>query len=239
MAHLLRLNILPEGYIYPKEHRATRDLLRRRLMFVGQRTAQILSLQSMITRNRGLNYPGSSIKTFRDRFIDKLFDSPHLRFTAKKNLEVIRFLEEVINEIEVEVNSYAQLRKEFKILRTIQGVGNILGMTIMMEVGDIKRFKKVGDYSSYCRCVESKRTSNGKVKGKNNKKNGNRYLAWAYVEAANFTKRYCPLAKKFFQRKLAKSNYVLATKALANKLSKASYFMMRDHVPYDPEKLFR
>ncbi len=239
LAHLLRLNILPEGYIYPKEHRATRDLLRRRLMFVGQRTAQILSLQSMITRNRGLNYPGSSIKTFRDRFIDKLFDSPHLRFTAKKNLEVIRFLEEVINEIEVEVNSYAQLRKEFKILRTIQGVGNILGMTIMMEVGDIKRFKKVGDYSSYCRCVESKRTSNGKVKGKNNKKNGNRYLAWAYVEAANFTKRYCPLAKKFFQRKLAKSNYVLATKALANKLSKASYFMMRDHVPYDPEKLFR
>lgn len=239
LAHLLRLKILPEGYIYPKEHRSTRDLLRRRLMFVKQRTAQILSLQSMIARNRGLDYPGSSIKTFEDRFVDKLFDAPHLRFTAKRNLAAIRFLGGIIEEIEAEVKAYAKPRKEFEMLLTIPGVGDILGLTIMMEVGDIRRFKKVGNYSSYCRCVESKRISNGKIKGKNNKKNGNRYLAWAYVEAANFTRRYCPLAQKFYQRKLAKSKNVLATKALANKLSKASYFIMRDQMSYDAKKLFR
>jgi transposase len=124
-------------------------------------------------------------------------------------------------------------------LLTMTGVGDILGLTIMMEVGDITRFKRVGNYSSYCRCVESKRLSNGKVKGKNNMKNGNRYLAWAYIEAANFARRFCPLANRFYQRKLAKSNKVLATKALANKLSKASYYMMRDQVPYDPKKLFK
>jgi transposase len=98
LAHMLRLNILPEGFIYPKQDRAARDLLRRRLMFVGQRTAQILSLQSMITRNRGLNYSGSSIKTFRDCFVDKFFASPHLRFTAKKNLATIRFLDGAIKD---------------------------------------------------------------------------------------------------------------------------------------------
>jgi transposase len=127
---------------------------------------------------------------------------------------------------------------------TMKGVGDILAMTIMMEVGDITRFDSVGNYSSYCRCVENKRISNGKVKGKNNVKNGNKYLAWAYIEAANFSRRFCPLAKKFYQRKLAKSNKVLATKALAtkalaNKLSKASYFIMRDQVSYDPKKLFK
>jgi len=239
LANMLRLNILPEGFIYPKEDRATRDLLRRRLLFVGQRTAHILSLQSMITRNRGLNYPGSSVKKFRDRFIDKLFNSPHLRFTAKKNMATIRFLEETIKDIEAEVKSYAKLKKEFEMLLTIPGIGDILGMTIMMEVGDIKRFEQVGNYSSYCRCVESKRLSNGKVKGKNNKKNGNRYLSWAYIEAANLSRIFCPFAMKFYQRKLARSNNVLATKALANKLSKASYFIMRDQVPYEPEKLFK
>jgi transposase len=239
LANMLRLNILPEGFIYPKEDRAARDLLRRRLMFVSQRTAQILSLQSMVARNRGLNYPGSSIMNFRDCFVDKLFDAPHLRFTAKKNLAAIRFLGEAIKDIEAEVNSHAKLRKEFEMLLTIKGIGDILGMTIMMEVGDISRFRGVGNYSSYCRCVESKRLSNGKVKGKNNKKNGNKYLSWAYIEAANFSRRFCPLAKKFYQRKLARSNKVLATKALANKLSKASYFIMRDQVPYDPEKLFK
>lgn len=239
LANMLRLNILPEGFIYPKEDRAVRDLLRRRMMFVNQRTSQILSLQSMITRNRGLNFSGESVKNMMDFFVDELFDSPHLRFTAKKNLAAIHFFNEAIKDIEAEVKSQAKLKKGFEMLLTITGVGDILGMTIMMEVGDISRFKGAGNYSSYCRCVESKRLSNGKSKGKNNKKNGNKYLSWAYIEAANFTKRYCPMAKKFYQRKLARSNKVLATKALANKLSKASYFIMRDQVPYDPEKLFK
>ena len=108
-----------------------------------------------------------------------------------------------------------------------------------MELGDINRFPKVGNYSSYCRCVESKRISNGKKKGENNKKNGNRYLAWAYVEAANYAMRYCPYAQKFFQRKMTKKNRAVAVKALGNKLSKASYYIIRDQVPYDPKKLFR
>ncbi len=83
LAHLLRLDLLKDGYIYPKEERPVRDILRRRLMFVKQRTTQILSLQSMITRQRGINYPGSSIKAFRDEFLERLFDNPYLLLLAK------------------------------------------------------------------------------------------------------------------------------------------------------------
>lgn len=238
LAHLLRLNILPVGYIYPKEERPVRDLLRRRLMFVRQRTAHILSLQSMISRNRGLNYPGNSIKHFRDGFVDKMFDSPHLVFTAQKNMAAIQLFNKIIKEVEGVVTSQVKLKKEFEMLLTIPGIGTVLGLTIMMEVGNIRRFKKAGNYSSYCRCVESKRLSNGKKKGVNNKKNGNRYLAWAYVEAANFAQQHSSSARKFFQRKMAKCNRTLAIKALGNKLTKASYYIMRDRVPYDPEKLF-
>jgi transposase len=239
LAHMLRLGILPVGYIYPKQLRSVRDLLRRRLMFVRQRTSQILSLQSMATRNRGLNFSGAQIKRFRDEFIDKLFSDPHLVFTAKRNIAAIRFLDQIVNEIENEVQSQIKLKKEFISLLTTPGIGNILGLTIMLEVGDIHRFAKVGNYSSYCRCVESKKISNGKKKGKNNQKNGNRYLSWAYVEAANHAMRCCPKAQKFFQRKMAKSERVLATKALANKLTKATYYIMRDHVSFDEDKLFR
>jgi transposase len=238
LAHLLRLGILAEGYIYPKHQRPIRDLLRRRLMFVKQRTSQILSLQSMITRNRGLNFSGAQIKRFRDEFIEKLFSDRHLVFTAKRNIETIRFLDRIVSEIEIEVKSQIKLKKQFLKLLTTPGIGNILGLTIMFEVGDIHRFAKVGNYSSYCRCVESKRTSNGKKKGENNKKNGNRYLAWAYVEAANYAMRNCAKAQKFFQRKMAKSKRVLATKALANKLTKATYYIMRDQVAFDSQKLF-
>jgi len=123
-------------------------------------------------------------------------------------------------------------------LLTTPGIGNILGMTIMLEVGDINRFAKAGYYSSYCRCVESKKISNGKKKGENNKKNGNRYLAWAYVEAANHAIRTCPKAQKFFQRKMSKNKRVVAIKALANKLTKATYYIMRDQLAFDSAKLF-
>ena len=133
-----------------------------------------------------------------------------------------------------------ELKKEFVMLLTIPGIGNILGLTIMMEVGTMDRFPKVGNYSSYCRCVESKRITNKKKKGENNRKNGNKYLGWAYVEAANHAQRNCPHAQRFFQRKMSKKNgnRTIAVKALGNKLTKASYYIIRDQVPYNPERLF-
>jgi len=238
LAHMLRLNILPEGYIYPKEERPVRDLLRRRLLFVRHRTAHILSLQSMITRNLAIRMSGRAIKKLKEEDVESLFDSPYLVLAAKNNISTIHFLTEKIKGIEKEVKSLIKLCEEFKYLLTIPGIGDILAFTIMLEVGDINRFLKVGNYSSYCRCVKSERLSNGKRKGENNRKNGNRYLSWAYVEAANFAIRFCPNAQKFYQRKMAKTNRIVAIKALSNKIARASYYIMRDKVPYDPKKLF-
>jgi transposase len=238
LAHMHRLGILPEGYIYPKEHRPVRDLVRRRLLFVRQRTAQILSLQSMISRNLGFKMSNNEIKKLKSEDIEQLFDCSNLVFMATSSWATIEFLKHIIKGIEKRVKSQVKLRKEFEMLLTIPGIGDILGLTIMLEVGDIGRFFKVGDYSSYCRCVESKRISNGKKKGENNKKNGNKYLAWAYVEAAQFARRYCVRAQSFYQSKEAKTKPVVAIKALSNKLTKASYYIMRDQVAFDEDKLF-
>ncbi len=238
LAHMFRLDILPEGYIYPKESRPVRDLLRRRLLYVKHRTAHILSLQSMITRNLGIRMSSREIKRLKEENIDKLFDSYHLRVMAKNSIAVINFLKTIIKGIEKEVLSQVQLSPKFNMLQTIPGIGIILGLTIMLEVGDISRFPKVGKYSSYCRCVKSVKLTNGKKKGENNKKNGNKYLAWAYVEAANFANRHCVEAQKFYQRKKTKKNGIVAIKALSNKIARASYYIMRDQVPFDVKKLF-
>lgn len=239
LAHMRHLGILAEGYIYPKEQRAVRDLLRRRLLFVRHRTTHILSLQSMVTRNLGYKLSNNEIKKLKEKDAKELFDSPNLIAMAQNSIVTIEFLSKVIKRIEKVVTSQVKIRKEFEILRTIPGIGVILGLTIMLEVGDINRFHAVGNYSSYCRCVGSKKISNGKKKGENNKRNGNKYLAWAYVEAANFARRYCSPAQKFYQRKMAEQNGILATKALSNKICRASYYMMRDQVPFDEAMLFR
>jgi len=238
LAHMHRLGILPEGYIYPKEHRAVRDLLRRRLLFVKHRTSHILSFQSMISRNLGFKMSNNEIKRLKPEDIGDMFECPNLSFMADNSLAAINFLKKIILDIEKKVKSQVKMRKEFLMLLTIPGIGNILGLTTSLEVGDIGRFPAAGDYSSYSRCVESKRLSNGKKKGENNKKNGNRYLAWAYVEAAQFCRRYCAKAQSFYQSKEAKKNSIVATKALSNKLSKASYYIMRDQVAFEEEKLF-
>jgi transposase len=237
LAHMKRLNILPEGYIYPKEQRSVRDLLRRRLLFVHQRTSQILSLQSMIARTLGTRMSVNAIKKLTDEDIDRMFED-NLAFMAGNHLNTIEFLDKTILNIEKQVLAQVRLKKEFGLLQTIPGVGKILALTIMLEVGDINRFKKVGHYSSYCRCVKSEKTSNNKKKGENNKKNGNKFLSWAYVEAANFAQRYSKEAQRFFQKKKAKRNGIVAVKALSNKLCRASYYIMRDQIPYDEARLF-
>jgi transposase len=239
LAHMLRLNILPEGYIYPKEERPVRDLLRRRLLFVRHRTSHILSLQSAITRNLGCKRSGRDIKRLNETDAESLFDNSFLSLAARSSISTIHFLTLKIEEIEKEVKSHVDLKPQFKYLLTMPGIGNILGLTIMLEVGDINRFPKVSNYSSYCRCVKSERFSDKKKKGEGNRKNGNKYLAWAYVEAANFAIMHYPQAHRFYQRKMAKKNGIVAIKALSNKLARASYYVMRDQVPYDANNLFR
>lgn len=238
LANLLRLGMLKEGYIYPKEERAVRDLLRKRAMLVRHRTAHILSFQSLYNRHTGFMLRGEDVKRIKDRELDELSPLEHVRRSGQVNISVIRFLSAEIEEIEKTVLSSMRLKGQFQKLKTVTGIGDILALTIALETGEINRFSKVGNFTSYCRLVTSQRLSNEKKKGEGNRKNGNKYLCWAFIEAAHHAKRYCPYAQKFFQRKSAKSKKVVAFKALAHKLARASYFVMRDRVDYDPQKAF-
>jgi hypothetical protein len=107
-----------------------------------------------------------------------------------------------------------------------------------LETGEVGRFAEVGDYVSYCRCVDSRRLSNDKKKGENNRRNGNKYLAWAYVEAAHYAARYYRQPQRFVARKTAEKNQALALKALAHKLARACYYVLRDAVEFEPVRLF-
>ena len=123
-------------------------------------------------------------------------------------------------------------------LTSAPGIGQVQATTILLETGPIKRFADVGNFASYARCVDSVHTSNHKKKGEGNAKNCNKYLAWAFVEAANFALRYSPEAKRFYERKKAKTNNVVAIKALAHKLARACYHMMKEKKPFDAKRCF-
>ena len=235
LAHLMRLGILPTGYIYPKEQRAIRDLLRRRLFLVRTASSQLISVQSQIWRTTGLRIKSADLRK-ADIVVPPVDDYTHQAVHA--GLAVYQSIQREIDGLEQTAHQAVRLTGAFKLLQTVTGIGKILGLTIMLETGTIARFAGPGNFASYCRCVDSTRMSNGKKKGAGNAKAGNKYLSWAFSEAAHFAVRFEPLAQRFYERKKARTNGIIAIRAVARKLARATWMMLKHEVPYDAKLMF-
>ena len=240
LAHLQRLNLLPTGYIYPKEQRGVRDLLRRRMLLVQQRTTHLLSFQSLYERQTGKAISSNRIKTLAVDHVKELLAQPEAALMGQANLRMIEALNGEIATLEKAAEQAVKLSPDYQVVLTVPGIGRILGMTIMLETGPVARFASASHYTSYCCCVKAEATSNGRKKGENNRKCGNRYLAWAFIEAANFAVRYCEEMKRWHQRKLARcgGKKALAIKAVAAKLCKVVYYLLKEQKPFEMKRVF-
>lgn len=238
LAHLLRLGILPTGYIYPAAERGLRDLGRRRLQLVRHRTMHVLAVENVQARETGTRMAANKVKGLSERGVALLGLSEDVTLGLQANVAVIGALNEQIAKVERHLLQRLRPRPEHALLATAPGVGRVLGPIILLETGPIERFEAVGNYASYARCVDSVRMSNDKKKGEGNRRNGNKYLAWAFIEAANMARRWCPQARRFHDRKRAKTNAIVATKALAHKLARACYHMLKTGEPFDMKRCF-
>jgi transposase len=238
LARLLRLGILRTGYIYPAAERAVRDLGRRRIQLVRHRTMHVLAVENVQARQTGARMTGERIKRLSVRGVKALGLPEDVTLGVQANVAVIGALNEEIAKLERRLIQCLRPRPEYALLNSAPGIGRILAPIILLETGSIERFASVGNYASYARCVDSARFSNGKKKGRGNVRNGNKYLAWAFIEAANMARRWCPEAKRFHERKKAKTNGVVATKALAHKLARACYHMLKSGQPFDMKRCF-
>jgi transposase len=238
LAHLLRLGILPTGTILPPEHRAVRDLARKRMQLVRSRTTHILAVENITARQYGARISSNQVKRLTAETIDQMLLADDIAFAIKANVAVIATLSAQIDLLEKRLQERIGERPEYGLLTSVPGIGRVLATTILLETGPIDRFVAPGNFASYARCVDSVRTSNGKKKGEGNTKNGNKYLAWAFVEAANFALRYCAEAKCFYERKKAKTNNVVAIKALAHKLARACFHILKERKPFDVTRCF-
>jgi transposase len=162
LATLLRLGILPTGYIYPKAERGVRDLLRKRAHLVRQRTANVLSVQNLMRRSLGTRLSGAAIKALDVAAVPALMPEPDVARAMAASVAVLRCLNEQITALEQVVRARVKPRPDFRLLKTTPGIGDILALTILLETGDIRRFPAVGHFASYARCVSSVKLSNGK-----------------------------------------------------------------------------
>ena len=238
LAQMLALGLLPEGYIYPKAERGLRDLLRRRSQLVRQRTSLKLSLQQICCNQTGSQLSGNLIEKMDSEDILEIFKEKDWQMNGESLFSTLGFIKKEIEKIEQYIFNQLKEKSYYKSLTSVPGIGEILAFTISLETGPIERFESAGEYASYCRCVPSSYWSNEKKKGQGNSKNGNKYLAWAYAEAASFCIRYCEEARKYYQRKQAKTNIPKAYRAISNKLAKACYYLMKGGTLFDAKRLF-
>jgi transposase len=238
IAELLRLDLLPTGYIPDRQVRPVRDLLRRRMLLVRQRTTLILSFKSLNERTLGQRVPLARVKAMKPAEAQARFTAPADQLLGGEQITLMSHLSDSIVKLEEHILAVAGKTKAYQRLQELPGIGKILGLTIALETGDAQRFADAGHFASYCRCVKSLRQSNSKKKGENNRKCGNKYLAWAFVEAAHFACRHDEQSRRFYDRKKQQTNPVIATKALACKLAKAAWHVMAEDAPYDTERVF-
>jgi transposase len=208
------------------------------MQLVQDRTRHVVAIENIVNRETGGRLSANAVKRLTAQAVDKMPFHEDVRLAIQANAAIVHSLNEQIECIEARLQSRISPRPESALLKTAPGIGPILSTIILLETGPIQRFADVGNYTSYCRCVNSSRVSNGKKKGEGNTKNGNKYLAWAYVEAANFAVRFCPEAKRFYERKKANTNGIVAIKALAHKLARACYHMLREGTAFDLKRCF-
>lgn len=237
LAEMLRLGIFPESYIYPEKTRCVRDALRRRQLFVRRRTQALLSFGSLLTRYGQVAPTARGIRDWDAEQIQATQLDPFVQLQLRTLKEEWNSSNRQAKEVESAVGKFVQPCASRRRIRQVPGIGDTLGMTILLEAGDFRRFKNASCYASYCRTVKSERISNGKKKGENNTRNGNPYLAWAYIEAATFAPRFYPAIQSWYDRKKKQRSPILARKALACKLSKATWHVMHEK-DFDMKMMF-
>jgi transposase len=191
-----------------------------------------------MARQLGGRMTSNQVKRLTADAINSMPVAADVGLAMKANVAVIATLQSQIDLLEKRLQERVKPRPQYGFLTSVPGIGQTLATVIILETGPIERFADVGNFASYARCVDSEHTSNRKKKGEGNVKNGNKYLAWAFVEAANFARRFCPEAKRFHERKKARTNNIVATKALAHKLARACYHILKDGKPFDVTRCF-
>jgi len=213
LAELMRLGVLPTAYIYPRGQRPLRDLLRRRMLLVQQSVRLLQSVQGYWARATGQRLSANGFRHLTRQQLTETFPEPTELFAVVSLIQTWRALQEKVSAMETWLAEDLRKRPDLIALRSVPGIGIVLGLTIVLESGEIARFDAVGQYTSYCRLVPALRFSNGKKKGTGNRKCGNRYLAWAWMEAANFAIRFEPAIQRWYQRNAARKPRLVALKA--------------------------
>ncbi len=242
LAKLLRAGMIPKAYIYPKETRPVRDLVRRRIRVVNLRAQEYTSLRRQLYQQGSVDHSRNDIKLVLEEDIALLFKNPWVQLNARQELARIRLYTSQIREMERELYKTVRENRAYERLLVVSGIGKILAITIYYEIGEVARFASSDDFSSYCRVIPGVAQSGNSVKRGRGSNQGNSNLKWAFSQAAQYAVRSNEKIRRLYERQRrrhrGKGEKLIANSIIAHKLALAVYHILRDQKSYDEGMLF-
>jgi len=221
--------------------RATRDLLRRRMKIV-QHGADLKA--HVVNTTSQYNLPPNNVnlrdKSAREK-LSSLYPESSIQKSINLDMHILECYAEQLSKIEYFVEHQAKQHKpiHLHLLKTIHGVGRILSLTIIYEIGNINRFDSVQKFASYARLVKCKAESAGKSYGTQGNKIGNAHLKWAFSEAAVLYLKGNQDAQKYLLKLQKRMSKAKALSALAHKLGRCVYYMLKNETVFDESKFLK
>jgi len=241
IARLLRGGMLPQAYVYPKEMRSTRDLLRRRMQLVRLRGQALAHVTNTFTQYN-IEPPEKRLRNSSNRVgVAERFVHESVQRAVRSDLALAAHLDEQLRGIELYLTQHAKIDdpQAFARLQTVPGIGPILAMVLLYEVHDIRRFSSVQQFVSYCRLVKCSHESAGKKTAGRGNKIGNAHLKWAFSEASLLMLRELPAAKSFVARMEKKHGKAKALSILAARLGRTVYWMLKRQEAFDVNRFWK
>jgi transposase len=241
IARLLRGGTFPLAHVYPKEMRGTRDLLRRRNLFVRRRAELLAHVQNTFTQYNVPTASGKGRDRLREGDVGSSFEDGSVQVMLDADVEVIEQLDETIAKLETHVLKHAKVHDPIRLhlLQTIPGVGKVLSLVMLYEIQDVDRFENIGQFASYARLVSCAKESAGKKQGSGGRKIGNAHLKWAFSEAAALMIRSSPEAKAFMEKMTRQRGKARAVALVAAKIGRVVYWMMKRKQPFDARQFWK
>ncbi len=235
LAHLLRTDLIPKAYAPSAETRDKKNLLRYRSSLTAIKVRIKNTIHSVLARN---HIEDKDFTSLSDKFGKK--GMAYLRsVTLKGNdtvilnqyLDLLGETETKIKDAESRIRAVCRQDEICRLLSSVPGIGDILAVTIRYEIDEIERFISDGKLCSYAGLVPSTYSSGNRTYQGKITKQGNKWLRWAMIEAAQRAPLNDIWLREFYNR-ISKKGRKIARVAVARKLLEIIYRMWIDKKPY-------
>jgi transposase len=164
IAMLTRSGMFPVAYVYPPKMRSTRDLLRRRMHLSRKRAELLAHIQNTAYQYNIEDFDNRACRKSERKNIASLFPDNSVQKNIQLDLDLLDYYDSILPKLEKEISALAKEHDpdSYFRIRSIPGIGRILGLAILYEIHDIKRFPTVQKFASYCRLVKPAKESAGK-----------------------------------------------------------------------------